>query len=299
MHFSAKSFSDFLKNKTEKMELIKEKIDRRTGHILKYFNPEELDQSEKDLLSFLGIVEKDLYRNILILRLPSASDAEIPTLENNPTAIICGGSGVWFTAYCPMIANLLINGMDVMAFSYRGYELSEGTPTEMKMYQDLETCFQYLKQEKKLKKDNLVLYASSLGLGVAAKFIEKYPQIQLIIDRSFASLGVVVESVLKDQRNALVSKAARLALPLIVDFRNASKLAKSRGNIFLVIDKNDSLIPDSESKALAASMPECKDCVYRILYTRGYDHDGNWLENPKYRASFEAFLLKSGKARKI
>jgi pimeloyl-ACP methyl ester carboxylesterase len=50
----------------------------------------------------------------------------------------------------------------VLTFDYRGYGLSEGTPTEAGMYEDADVCMAWLKS-KGLSNDRLVMYGFSLG----------------------------------------------------------------------------------------------------------------------------------------
>jgi fermentation-respiration switch protein FrsA (DUF1100 family) len=91
----------------------------------------------------------------------------------------------------------------VLMMDYRGYGLSEGTPTESGMHADVLACMRWLKA-RGLKDGNLVMYGFSLGSAPATFLTIENPVMpvsRLILESPFASAQAMVED------------AARLSLP--------------------------------------------------------------------------------------
>lgn len=292
MHFDAADFQ-------EKFEIAVRGLVKVTGENTRmYGKPDELNN---ELFAFIqcGILKDSPDSEALEMYLPmSQSKAEI---ENKmpTTAIICGGSGVWFGIYKSMIARLLLNGLNVMTFSYRGYEHSSGIPSDIAIHQDLELVGHYLRNEKGVPDQNQMLYASCLGLGVAAKYAASHENVDVFVDRSFAKLSTWTEEMIskghmpiKFVPNLLAAKVARIALPHIVDFESVDYLKKASGEIVIVMAEDDELVLQEEQKRLKEALPNSK-----YLIIKGFGHTGNWLRNESYIKNFETYLLESGKSR--
>jgi len=87
------------------------------------------------------------------------------------------------------------NRFGVMTIDYRGYGMSQGTPTESGMYADAEAALQWL-QNNGLTSDRLIIYGFSLGTA-AATYRTANPSVltpaKLILEAPFASAGVMVQ----------------------------------------------------------------------------------------------------------
>ena len=91
----------------------------------------------------------------------------------------------------------------VMTLDYRGYGLSEGTPSEDGLYADVDAAMKWL-QSQGLTADRLVIYGFSLGSAPSTRLSAQPRTLRpskLILEAPFASAEVMVQD------------AARLALP--------------------------------------------------------------------------------------
>lgn len=95
------------------------------------------------------------------------------------------------------------NRLGVLMMDYRGYGLSEGTPSEDNLYEDVDKCMQWL-QTQGLTSDRLVMYGFSMGTAPATRLTAEprtLTPMRLILEAPFASAEVMVQD------------AARLAMP--------------------------------------------------------------------------------------
>jgi uncharacterized protein len=79
-------------------------------------------------------------------------------------------------------------GTSVLIFDYPGYGKSEGKPNEERCYDAAEGAIRWLRDEKAVSTDRLVLYGESLGGGVATEMARRYPCRALILVKTFSSL---------------------------------------------------------------------------------------------------------------
>ena len=260
----------------------------------------EISREEKVELFNRLSSKKDYYVMVPSLISGKVKDGkEFVEAEKPVTAVLCAGSGVWFGLYKPMIARLLLNGIDVMAFSYRGHELSEGVPTDQKVFQDLETVSHYLFEGKKISKDQLLLYASCMGLGPAAQYVNDHPQTNLFIDRSFSRLSTLsarmvsgMEMRMPRVSTPVASRVAQVAMPYLIDFENLSHLKNAKGDIAIITSEADEFI-GPETEALKAGMPN----AHHITSPANFGHAGNWLKDPAMIEQFESYLVDKQMAR--
>lgn len=83
----------------------------------------------------------------------------------------------------------------VMTFDYRGYGLSEGSPTEAGMYADFQACVEWLRQNG-VSESRLVYYGFSLGSASATELTAHPKTISpswLILEAPFASAEVMAQ----------------------------------------------------------------------------------------------------------
>ena len=257
-----------------------------------------LDLDDKEKRKLFASIDRE--RKYLVMYPAQIASANVPEAEKPVTAVICTGSATWFSLYKPMIARLLMNGIDVIAFSYRGHELSEGKPTDQKVFQDLETVCHHLFDNKMISTDQLLLYASCMGLGPAAQYVKNHPETNLFIDRSFSRLSTVAALQIPQMEllpfpaitNPIASRVASLALPYLVNFENLPHLQGATGQIAIVTSEKDDFIKQ-ETEELKAGLPE----AHHITSPAKFGHAGNWLRSPKMIGTFESFLTQNRMAR--
>jgi fermentation-respiration switch protein FrsA (DUF1100 family) len=78
-------------------------------------------------------------------------------------------------------------GYDVMVYDYRGYGASTGSPTEEGTYLDALAVWNYVKGDKGIPPEKIVIFGRSLGGGISAWLAEQARPGALIIESSFLS----------------------------------------------------------------------------------------------------------------
>lgn len=78
-------------------------------------------------------------------------------------------------------------GLSVFIIDYRGYGLSEGSPSEEGTYRDAEAAWNYLTGERGIPAGEIAVFGRSLGGSVAAWLATQYTPAVLIIESTFSS----------------------------------------------------------------------------------------------------------------
>nr|BAN64900.1 conserved hypothetical protein [Babesia bovis] len=95
--------------------------------------------------------------------------------------------GYMFPAYVNFCRNQRV---DILAYDYSGYGLSDGEPAEKCLYSDIEHVYKYVRSWLKVKPELIILYGNSLGSvpsSYLASMPEKYPIGGLILDAPLSS----------------------------------------------------------------------------------------------------------------
>ncbi|GAB5539006.1 MAG: hypothetical protein Salg2KO_11090 [Salibacteraceae bacterium] len=124
---------------------------------------------------------------------------EIANIATDTVILYCHGNAGHLDYYWSRVKLLANAGgknrYGVMAMDYRGFGLSEGSPTEKGLYEDVDACMRWLKQMG-LTSDRLIIYGFSLGSAPATELTAKPRTLQpskLMLEAPFASDEVMVE----------------------------------------------------------------------------------------------------------
>jgi len=79
-------------------------------------------------------------------------------------------------------------GIGVFIFDYRGYGLSEGSPSEAGLYQDARAARQALVQDLGIPAEQIAYFGRSLGAAVALELALTHPPPGLILESPFLSV---------------------------------------------------------------------------------------------------------------
>ena len=88
-------------------------------------------------------------------------------------------------------------GANILAFGYRGYGHSEGTPSEAGLEIDGEAIWDYVQSRKDIDQSNLYIMGRSLGGAVAIQLTEKVQEKVrgLILENTFTCISEMVDSI--------------------------------------------------------------------------------------------------------
>jgi len=85
-------------------------------------------------------------------------------------------------------AGLRALGLNLLAFDYRGYGESGGSPSEAGLYRDAEAAYGYLRDTLGVPPERIVLFGHSLGSVVAVELATRVPAAGLVLDGALISV---------------------------------------------------------------------------------------------------------------
>ena len=144
---------------------------------------------------------------------------------------------------------LLDLGLNVLAYDYRGYGQSEGSPSEAGTYADGEAALAWL-QTQGFPAERVIAHGESLGGGIAAEMALRHPDLKGVILRStFTSIPDL-------GRELFPFLPVRWLATIHYDTR--SKLPRIRVPVLLLHSRTDTLIryAHAESNLAAANEPK-------------------------------------------
>jgi fermentation-respiration switch protein FrsA (DUF1100 family) len=104
----------------------------------------------------------------------------------NLVFLVCHGNGGNVSHRMVLYDALLREGLAVLAFDYRGYGRSDGSPDEQGTYLDAESAYDWL-IEKGYHGDQIIAFGESLGGGVASELASRKPVAGLVLQSTYTS----------------------------------------------------------------------------------------------------------------
>jgi abhydrolase domain-containing protein 17 len=146
----------------------------------------------------------------------------------------------------PILQDLRSLKFNVLGYDYRGYGTSQGKPSEANVYQDIQTAYRFLTQQKGIKGDRIILLGQSIGSGPSVYLATRQPVAGLIIQSGFVSAFQIV-----------------LPFPFLPfdKFPNRDRLSQVRAPVAIVHGTQDRLIPFWQAQALYAAANQPKILV--------------------------------------
>lgn len=87
------------------------------------------------------------------------------------------------------------HGFSIIAYDYSGYGTSTGTPSEQHSYTDILAVYEYLRNERHLHAENIVVFGRSIGGGPSIDLASRNVVGGLIIESSFVSAFRVITKI--------------------------------------------------------------------------------------------------------
>lgn len=178
------------------------------------------------------------------------------------------GNGGNLSLWLPTLAGVQASGLNVLAFDYRGYGRSTGSPTEQGLYRDAEAV---LRELARLREEDgaqgndgsrrpVIYWGRSLG-GAAAAYATTVARPD----------GLILESTFPDKRSVIRHNLVLRALDLLASYKfNTADMLRGFDRPTLVIHGDaDSVVPYAAGRALFEGLTGPK----RFLTRRGADHN--------------------------
>lgn len=173
-------------------------------------------------------------------------------------------------------------GLDVLIIDYQGYGESEGVPGEQAMYDDGRAAFDYLVNDRKFEKENIVVFGRSLGGAVAARITAEKQPGAAILESTFASVPDVASYYFPLMSKIIVSRYR---------FNSLVQVRKIHCPLLVLHSKQDDVIPFMSGVKLynAANNP-------RTFVELVGDHNSGFVQSqPAYEEMLASFLVASKK----
>jgi uncharacterized protein len=114
----------------------------------------------------------------------------IPAESRSPTwLLVCHGNAGNLSEFDRPVhyAGLRQVGLNLLAFDYRGYGESGGSPSEAGLYRDADAAYRYLTNQRGVPASRIVIFGHSLGAAVAVDLASRVPSAGLIVEGAFTS----------------------------------------------------------------------------------------------------------------
>lgn len=167
-------------------------------------------------------------------------------------------------------------GCSVLAYDYRGYGLSKGTPTVDGTCLDIAAMWEYLTVELGVPADRIILWGRSVGGGPTLSLAEQHRPAAVILESAFTS-------------------AFRTVLPFPLfpfdRFPNLTRVAGVDVPVLVMHGRQDRIVPFSHGRALFERAPGRKQHAW--LDKAGHN-DLLWAEGTQYIDAVQTLIQSIG-----
>jgi len=147
----------------------------------------------------------------------------------------------------PNAAGLVGLGANVLLLDYRGYGMSEGTPSESGVMADARAGLAHLREQRGVPEERIVVFGRSLGGAVAVDLVQDRPVAGVVLESTFTSLSDMAGGMLP------------LAAPFVRGrFDSKAKIARLRAPLLALHGDRDEIVPFALGRALFEAAPEPK-----------------------------------------
>lgn len=168
-------------------------------------------------------------------------------------------------------------GWNVLLIDYRGYGLSEGSPSEAGTYLDARAAWNHLVLERNIEPSSIVVIGRSLGGGVAMGLLQTVRPGALVLEATFTSVPDMVAHLLP------IPGARYLSA---VQYPSLMRLQRCRTSVLVVHSVDDELVPYAHGQALFAAARDPK----RFVELRGGHNEAFFLSRDTYLTALEEFI---------
>ncbi len=140
-----------------------------------------------------------------------------------PVLLWCHGNAGNLIHRLDNMAELHRAGLSLFIVDYRGYGLSEGSPSEAGFYRDAQAAYRYLTESRRVSPQRMILFGRSIGAAVAGHLAAGSPAAGLILEGAFPSVEAVAKHYyyglplhwLISSRFPLIEKMAQVRMPVL------------------------------------------------------------------------------------
>ena len=170
--------------------------------------------------------------------------------------------------------------LNVLIIDYPGYGESDGTPSELGLYQSADAAWMYLTKNKKLNPDRVIIFGRSLGGAVAVDLASRVKAGGLILESTFSSV--------RDILNIVMPKLSHF-IYLRYSMDSINKLKTIDMPVLVIHSPEDTVIPFELGVKLFQGVQSEKD----FLQLQGGHNDGFMQSISLYMPRIRTFTSPS------
>jgi fermentation-respiration switch protein FrsA (DUF1100 family) len=211
-----------------------------------------------------------------VLKVPTKDGGHIAAIYIvNPastyTLLLSHGNAEDLGSVLPMLPGLANLGFNVFAYDYRGYGLSEGTPSERHVYADIDGAYDYLTEKLRVAPARVVAYGRSLGAGASVDLAARRPLGGLILESPFLTAFRVM---------------TRVPIFPFDKFRNVNKIGRAPCPLLIMHGEADEIVPFWHGRRLFETAPGPKTFV---AIPGAHHNDLMWVAGARYGQALRDF----------
>ena len=168
-------------------------------------------------------------------------------------------------------------GHSTFIIDYRGYGRSTGAPSEEGTYRDAEAAWDYLRQARSVRQQDLVIVGESLGGGVATWLAAKVPPRALVLLSTFTSMNDLGAEIYWFLPVRFISR---------MRYDNLRNLERIKAPLFIAHSRDDEIVPYAHGRRLFDAAREPKE----FLEMRGGHNEGLVFSRKEWMARLGSFL---------
>ena len=179
-------------------------------------------------------------------------------------------------------AGLTRLGLNLLAFDYRGYGESGGAVSEQGLYRDADASYRYLRDQRGVPADRIIIFGHSLGSAVAVDLASRMPAAGLIVE------GALISAVHRGQELYPYIPVRWLARSRFSSIDKVSHITVPKLFLHAV---RDEVIPLAHGRRLFEAAPEPK----RFVELEGAHGDVFDVDSARYFGSIAEFIATLAK----
>ena len=193
--------------------------------------------------------------------------------------LICHGNfgNIGFGQRPEFYAFMRDTGLNLLAFDYRGFGESTGSPDEHGLYADAQASYDYLTKTLQISPDHIIIFGHSLGSGVAIELASKVPAAGLVIEGAYTSVV---------QRAQEIYPLLPITLVVSQRFPSIDRVGSIKTPKLFLHSPEDSIIPYAHGQRLyvAARGPK------RFIDVKGGHENAYRIDKAKYYGAIAQLL---------
>ncbi|MCB2182513.1 MAG: alpha/beta hydrolase [Desulfobulbaceae bacterium] len=172
-------------------------------------------------------------------------------------------------------------GYSIFIFDYRGYGMSEGTPSEEGTYRDVEAAWNYLLKHQKVEPSEIILFGRSLGGAIASWLAARTTPKACILESCFSSVCDMAASLYPFLPTRLLCRFSYNTL------ENSGKISAP---LLVIHSPDDDVVPFSHGREIFNHANEPKT----FLQISGNHNNGFLVTGKRYENGLNNFLDNLG-----